>query len=87
MVNIESECINVKLLFESSQACQSLFFYVQKLLETFKENHYPSRQMKESLAEELGVTVRQVYSPFIRSLRLCLNTQDLYCCDVYYADW
>lgn len=32
----------------------------QKLLEHFKTDPYPSRPLKESLAEELGLTVRQV---------------------------
>ncbi|VFQ72931.1 unnamed protein product [Cuscuta campestris] len=33
---------------------------IKRLSESFKENHYPKREVKESLAKELGLTVRQV---------------------------
>ncbi|XP_019170136.1 PREDICTED: homeobox protein HOX1A-like isoform X2 [Ipomoea nil] len=33
---------------------------IKRLNEAFKENHYPKRNVKESLARELGLTLRQV---------------------------
>ncbi|KAI3986987.1 hypothetical protein MKX01_039922 [Papaver californicum] len=33
---------------------------VQRLFESLKENEYPTRETKEKLAEELGLTIRQV---------------------------
>ncbi|ONK75868.1 uncharacterized protein A4U43_C03F21390 [Asparagus officinalis] len=39
----------------------------QKLYECFQENQYPTRQKKESLSEELGLTYRQVDKWFTNS--------------------
>ncbi|VFQ81876.1 unnamed protein product [Cuscuta campestris] len=33
---------------------------IKRLYESFKENHYPKREVKESLAKELGLAVQQV---------------------------
>jgi hypothetical protein len=38
-------------------------FFLQRLHEHFKTEQYPSRTVKESLAEELGITSRQVCTP------------------------
>jgi len=35
-------------------------FLLQKLYESFQDNQYPTREKKESLGQELGLTYRQV---------------------------
>lgn len=48
-----------------------LFLYFQRLHKSFKENQYPDRTTKESLAQELGLTYQQVIS---FSFSLSVNT-------------
>jgi hypothetical protein len=45
-------------------------FFLQRLYEHFKTEQYPSRTVKESLAEELGITSRQVCTPFAMIFQL-----------------
>lgn len=44
----------------------------QRLCKSFKENHYPDRSMKESLARELGLMAKQV-SKWFENARHCLK--------------
>ncbi|KAE8686771.1 hypothetical protein F3Y22_tig00111027pilonHSYRG00062 [Hibiscus syriacus] len=44
----------------------------QGLYKSFKQNQYPDRSVKESLAKELGITVRQVSKWFLNA-RWCFN--------------
>ena len=37
-----------------------VYCFVQSLYKFFQENQYPDRAMKEKIAEELGITSRQV---------------------------
>nr|GMD07184.1 pathogenesis-related homeodomain protein [Ipomoea batatas] len=49
---------------ESGSSCKKNLRFgedaIKRLNEAFKENHYPKRNVKESLARELGLTLRQV---------------------------
>ena len=38
----------------------SLILFLQRLYKSFKENQYPERATKESLAQELGLTFQKV---------------------------
>ncbi|KAJ8506746.1 hypothetical protein OPV22_007632 [Ensete ventricosum] len=52
----------------------------QKLQEIFKENQYPSRKMKENLAEEVGVTAKKISKWFENArhnLRVSAKGSDL----------
>lgn len=56
--------VEVKGLF----TLEWLFLYFQRLHKSFKENQYPERTAKESLAQELGLTFQQVGNLFLALL-------------------
>lgn len=58
----------------------------QRLYTSFNENQYPEKAVKEDLAKELGITVRQVcaHKPLIRVCNSNLAAFCQYSAYVYY---
>lgn len=55
-------CTHLHGCYGKGLTLEWLFLYFQRLHKSFKENQYPDRSTKESLAQELGLTYQQVIS-------------------------
>ncbi|OVA04100.1 Homeobox domain [Macleaya cordata] len=55
---LDPDCVEKRAKTSASRSLGQAV--TQRLFESLKENEYPTRETKEKLAEELGITVRQV---------------------------